>query len=358
MAEFLGLGLTHYPPLSVADDRMADLLRWTLTDPGIPEQRRDPANWPALMRAEWANDGGTAAAGAHREQLRDGLSACRRALDEFAPDVVVVWGDDQYENFREEVVPPFCVLAYGETEVCAFEVMNERGAPNVWGLPDDATFTLRGDPDGARQLTTALLEDNFDVAYSYQKRENGHFPHAIANTQLYLDYDNAGQQFPYRLLPITVNCYGEHVIARRGGLARFADIADEHLDPVGPTPARCFQFGAAVARAMARTDRRVALVASSSWSHAFLNDKDWHLRPDTAADQRLYDAFVKGDWESWTAVTGREVVDAGQHEMLNWFCLAGAMHELAMPLNWSEFVVTDVFNSNKCFAIFGGEANR
>ena len=44
--------------------------------------------------------------------------------------------------------------------------------------------------------------------------------------------------------------------------------------------------------------------------------------------------------------------------MLNWFCLAGAMHELGLPLRWSELVVTDVFNSNKCFAIFDGKAGQ
>ncbi|GAA5174316.1 hypothetical protein GCM10023321_77860 [Pseudonocardia eucalypti] len=358
MAEFLGLGMTHYPLLSVADDRMADLLRYTLTDPGIPEAEKDPASWPALMRREWADDGGTAAAAGHRKELREHLTRCRAALDDFRPDVVVVWGDDQYENFREEVVPPFCVLAYGETEVDPFTFMNERGAPNVWGLPDDMTFTLHGDAEGARRLADDLLNDGFDVAYSYQKRENGHFPHAIANTQLFLDYDNAGREFPYKILPITVNCYGQHAIVRRGGMARFADIEAERLDPVGPPPARCFALGAAVARALAATDRRVALVASSSWSHAFLNDKDWHLRPDTPADQRLYDAFVAGDWDAWTATTGKQVVDAGQHEMLNWFCLAGAMHELGLPLTWSTLVVSDVFNSNKCFAIFDREDGR
>src|ERR1700761_9579062 len=130
MAEFLGLGITHYPLLSVADDRMADLLRWTLTDPGMPEVEKDPGSWPELMRREWAADGGAAAAAAHRQQLREGLGACRRALDEFRPDVLVVWGDAPYENFREEAIPPFCVLAYGETEVRAFEVMNDRGIPN------------------------------------------------------------------------------------------------------------------------------------------------------------------------------------------------------------------------------------
>ena len=352
MTEILGLGITHYPLLSVTDEHMADLLRWTLGDPGIPAAEKDPRHWPEPMRAEWGGDGGTAAAAGHRAVLRENLARCRAALDEFKPDVLVVWGDDQYENFREEVVPPFCILAYGETEVEPFGVMNDRGAPNAWGLPDDMPFTLHGDADMARQLANDLLADSVDIAYSYRKREKAHFPHAIANTQLFLDYDNAGREFPYKIVPVTVNCYGEHAIARRGGLARFADITDERLDPSGPSPARCMAVGAATARAMAKTGKRVALVASSSWSHAFLNDKDWHLRPDTPADRRLYEAFTRGDYAAWETVTGREIVDAGQHEMLNWFCLAGAMRELGLPLTWSSFVETDVFNSNKCFAIF------
>jgi hypothetical protein len=331
---------------------MADVLRWTLADPGVPDDKKDPAHWPKLMRSECGDDGGTAVAAEHRQRLRDGLTACRKALDDFRPDFVLVWGDDQYENFREEIIPPFCVLAYDETEVEPFAVMNERGAPNAWGLPEDMTFTLRGEPDAAKQLTSDLINDGFDVAYSYRKRTDSHFPHAIGNTQLFLDYDNAGRDFPYTILPVTVNCYGQHAIARTGGLARFGDIRDERLDPVGLPPRRCFEFGAAVARALRNRDLRVALVASSSWSHAFLNDKDWHLRPDTVADRRLYDAFVAGDWDTWRRTTGAEVVAAGEHEMLNWFCLAGAVHELGLGLVWSDFVVTDVFNSNKCFAIF------
>ena len=94
----------------------------------------------------------------------------------------------------------------------------------------------------------------FDIAYSYRKRSDAPFPHAIVNTQLFLDYPNAGSHFDYRLIPITVNCYGQHAIARRGGLARFAAIADERLDPSGPTPARCFALGRAVAQAFRDTD--------------------------------------------------------------------------------------------------------
>ncbi|ODU07603.1 MAG: extradiol ring-cleavage dioxygenase [Pseudonocardia sp. SCN 72-86] len=353
MAEFLGLGITHYPLLAGTDEHMAGLLRWTLTDPDIPDAAKDPASWPALMQKEWGDDGGVAAAGHHRAELRDGLARCRAALDDFGPDLVLVWGDDQYENFREEIVPPFCVLAYGDTEVEPFELMTNRGSPNAWGRPDHMTFTLRGDRDRARTFADGLIREGFDVAYSYVKRESSPFPHAIANTQLFLDYDHAGTEFPYPILPITVNCYGQHAIARRGGLARFAEIAAEEIDPVGPTPARCIDLGAAVVRALAPLNLRIALVASSSWSHAFLVDKLWHLRPDTAADERLHTALSHGDLDTWRAVTPDEIVDAGQHEMLNWFCLAGAMAELQRPLSWSNLVVTDVFNSNKCFAIYG-----
>jgi hypothetical protein len=353
MADVLGLGTTHFPLLAATDQYMTTILKMTLTDPDIPAERKDPSNWPALAQEEWGNDQGVAKAAGHRAQCRDGIERTRAALDEFEPDLLVVWGDDQYENFREEVIPSFCVLAYGETEVDAFGVMRKPGVPNAWGLPDGYTFTMHGNPGFAKELTSTVLADGVDIAYSYEQRKGIHFPHAFANTQLFFDYDNAGANFPYQMVPIAVNCYGEHVIARRGGWAKFAEInAGESLDPPGPSPKRCFEVGQAIGRAVAASDKRVALVASSSWSHAFLNDKDWHLRPDTEADKPLYDAMVAGDYDRWTELASKDVVAAGQHEMLNWFCLLGAMSELGMNLTWSSFVQTEVFNSNKAFAIY------
>lgn len=305
------------------------------------------------MRAEWGKDEGRSTAAAHRARLVDGLRRCRAALDEFEPDYVVVWGDDQYENFRKEVVPPFCVLAYGDLEVPAFGVMNDRGSPNVWGLADDFSITLHGDVAASKALANGLIQEGFDMAYSYRKRAAAHFPHAILNTQLFLDYDHAGAKMPYKFIPVTVNCYGQHAIARKGGLARFADIAAEELDPAGPTPARCFALGRAIGRHFRGTGDRVAFVASSSWSHAFLADALWHIRPDTAADRRLYDLMVEGNFDTLSEVTSAEVVAAGQHEILNWFCMLGAVEELGLRREWSTLVTTDVFNSNKPFAIFG-----
>ena len=62
MAEILGLGITHYPPLAGMDERMAGILKGTLRDPNIPAEIKDPAGWPAKMREELGSDEGKAAA--------------------------------------------------------------------------------------------------------------------------------------------------------------------------------------------------------------------------------------------------------------------------------------------------------
>jgi hypothetical protein len=56
MAEILGLGLTHYPPLCLPDADMAGVLGMTLRDPSIPAREKEPKNWPAAMQAEWSDD--------------------------------------------------------------------------------------------------------------------------------------------------------------------------------------------------------------------------------------------------------------------------------------------------------------
>ena len=40
-------------------------------------------------------------------------------------------------------------------------------------------------------------------------------------------------------------------------------------------------------------------LASSSWSHSFLTEKNWQLWPDVPADRALYDALETGDYAKW-----------------------------------------------------------
>jgi hypothetical protein len=359
MGDLIGIGLSHYPPLSGLDEDMSGILRWTLDDPDIPIDRKDPRNWPEPMRREWGDDGGKTSAGEHRRALIAGFDRLRAALDEFSPDAVVIWGDDQYENFREDVIPPFCVLAYEDHEVrpwaSAQHSSDMEGRPNVWAEPREASLTVRGHREVALHLVSSLLAQGIDVAYAYQPLHHEGFAHAFLNTVLYLDYHRRG--FPYPVVAFPVNCYGRRVVSFRGFLSRFADR--KPFDPPSPSPGRLMELGAATARALRDTDWRVALIASSSWSHAFLCDKTWRLHPDMDSDRRLFAALERGDCAAWQKVTVDELEDAGQQELLNWFALVGAMDELGVGPTWATMVESYIFNSNKVFALFEpGRATR
>jgi hypothetical protein len=353
MAEILGVGMTHYPPLAGRDENMAGILRKTLQDPSIPAEAKNPANWPAPMRQEYGSDGGAAAARLHREVLLKGLNRIRQTIDEFRPDFLVIWGDDQYENFTEDIIPPFCILAYEtlKTRPWTMRAPGMPGAANVWGEAEDFSYTIRGHREGGKFLARGLLGEDFDVCYAYKPLHAEGMGHAFLNSVAYLDYDRRG--FDHPVVCFAINCYGSKVLAHRGGAAWFADkLPPEKLEPPSPSPRRCFDLGAAAARVMRDSPYRVALVASSSWSHAFLHDKTWRLYPDIESDRNLYQALKNGDFARWRNVSLQAVEESGQQEMLNWFCLAGAMAELGRTPSWSDWIESYVFNSNKCFAIF------
>ncbi len=347
MGEILGLGVTHYPPLSGPDEQMARILNRMLDDPALPERWRHPENWPEPMRQQWGTDAGTTAARHHREALLAGFRNARRALDEFNPDLVVIWGDDQYENFREDVVPPYCLLAYEEMAPQPWQYY--RGA-NAWQEPNDKIFTYKGHRAAGKHIASALLEAGFDTAYAYQPLHH-QLGHAFLNTLLFMDYDRRG--FPYPVLPFQINCYGRKVIAQEAGVRSLSELpAEADLDPPSPAPWRCFDLGAAVARIAADSPWRIALIASSSWSHAFLTQKHYLLYPDVDADRVLYNALCASDYKIWRERPLAAIEDSGQQEVLNWMALMGAMNALGRRPTETAYVESYIFNSNKCFAVY------
>ncbi|MHB8576333.1 MAG: class III extradiol ring-cleavage dioxygenase family protein [Dehalococcoidia bacterium] len=349
MGEILGLGTTHYPPLTGLDENMAGILRRALTDPDLPAQYRDPANWPAKLREEYGADEGKAAAEGHRQTMLTHFRRARQTLDEFKPDAVIIWGDDQYENFKEDIIPPFCVFAYDDIEAQPWN--HERSSANVWGEAKETTFRLKGHREAAKYLARRLLEEGVDMPYAYEPLHYKGLAHAFLNTVLFLDYDRVG--FPYPVIAFQVNCYGRRVIAQRGGASRLgSQVAEGDLDPPSPSPKRCMEVGAKVAQVMQDSPWRIALIASSSWSHAFLTRKNYFLYPDVPRDRQLYDALAAGDYDTWRDTPLASIEESGQQEMLNWFMLAGAMEGLGRKPDVCEFVETWAFNSNKCFAVF------
>lgn len=353
MAEIIGIGLSHYPPLSMSDDDMAALLRdFALSDPSVPDEAKDRSSWPDLMQREWGDDGGRTSAATHRASLVAGFEHCRETLDAFQPDVIVVWGDDQYENFKEDIIPPYAILALPDLDVQPWAHAQESSAmkdrANAWNEPPDTTFTVKGRPDVAKYLATGLLEAGVDVSYAYTQLHHASLPHAFLNAVLYLDYHRKG--FDHPIIPFPINCYGRRVVSYRGFVSQMDDVRE--FDPPSPRPDRLFDLGRETARVLRESPWRVALMASSSWSHAFLTDKTYRLRPDTESDRAMYDAMSIRDWDYWKSRSVLQLEDSGQQEVLNWYPLLGAADELNLQLTWSEMVETDLFNSNKVFATF------
>jgi hypothetical protein len=251
-------------------------------------------------------------------------------------------------------VPPFSVLAYDSIEFQPWK--NYKRGRNVWDEPADKSFSVKGHRAAGKYLATALLGSDIDVAYAYKPLHHP-FGHAFANSVLFLDYDRKG--FPYPVVPFAVNAYGRLLIAARGAPRRASESAglvpdsESDFDPPSPQPWRCMQVGAAIARALAQSPWRVAVIASSSWSHAFLVAKNELVFPDVAADRRYYEALKEGDIDLWRSTTLEEIEDRGHHELLNWFCLVGAMDALGRPKpDESVFLESWITNSDKVFAVY------
>ena len=351
MGEILGIGVTHFPGLMLPDAYMSSFLTRTLKSDRIPAELKDPARWPEPLRRELAANQDGSAAAEHRRRLVGGFRAARQALDAFAPDFVVIWGDDQYENFREDGVPSFCVFALDAVDCRPFARPGRAELGNVWGEGPDKVVRVEGHRTAGSWLAASLIKADYDVSYAYRMRHELGLPHAFINTILYLDYDRQG--FPYPVVPFHVNCYGSSVIAKRGSSAHLTGEADPNaIDPPGPNPSRCFDVGAAVARALADSPWRVALIASSSWSHAFLTAKHHWIYPDIDSDRARFDELASGNSARWRNLTTEQIEDAGQQEFLNWVCLAGAMTALGRKPEIVDYVESHLFNSNKCFALF------
>src|SRR5690606_6748534 len=139
------------------DAHMDRALQFALSDPAVPEAVKHGAGWPHGMRAEFDRDR-LAAAADHRRALVDGCRRIRAELDAFAPDVVVIWGDDQYELFREDVVPAFCVVAAPEMSFRPWQSVTGSLVENVWDEPISREFRVEGHEQFGRHLAASLLQ--------------------------------------------------------------------------------------------------------------------------------------------------------------------------------------------------------
>ncbi|HEX4193575.1 MAG TPA: hypothetical protein VHY80_10770 [Stellaceae bacterium] len=251
---------------------------------------------------------------AHYDRCQRQLDVLGDILAAATPDIMVVVGDDQHEWFTEELQPTFGIYCAGEVvnvAPTAAEIARHtregRGA-SVTGYqpPTDQSYPIA--KDLAEHMIAQAMQDGFDVAaiMAQPKRDGAikNLGHAYGFIYRRLLKDRA-----LPLVPVLVNTF---------------------YPPNQPSPRRCFDFGRALGRAIARwpNDARVVVVGSGGLSHFVIDEE---------LDHRMLDAFQRDDV---AAITGEDdaLFRSGTSETKNWIVARGALETTGFKMKLLDYV--------------------
>jgi hypothetical protein len=228
---------------------------------------------------------------------------CNRAIDRLSealhaanPDVVIAIGDDQREMFLDDGTPAFAI--YRGSEVvdlpADLDTMDPSIRAAVWARHTAGGETYRCDAPLATHLTASLTQDQFDVMQMEKQPAGRGIGHAFTFVRIRLMRERV-----VPMIPVFVNCF---------------------YPPNQPTPARCYAFGQALARAIASYpgNARVAIVASGGLSHFVI---------DEALDYDVMNALTERRVDRLLALPVEKLV-SGTSEIRNWIVAAGALEAL------------------------------
>jgi hypothetical protein len=296
----IGIGTSHSPQLSVRASDWALLREKDEHDPRLDYQGLVKKAKPGLD-AELTP-----------EKFRQRDEACQTAiktlgdaLTKSKADVVVVFGDDQQEQFHDDNMPTFSVY-HGKS----LPVVTHTGRnPAAWKNAEEHGWAQTApeyetNSDLANHLIRSLVNDEFDIARCNKLRPEIGVGHAFS--------------FLYRrVLP-------------GGNLPMVPVMVNTYYPPNQPTPKRCYTFGQAVRKAIESwaSDKRVAVIASGGLSHVVIDEE---------IDRMTLDGLKNKKPEVLWRLP-RERLWGGTSEILNWVALAGVVE--TMELKFLEYVTT------------------
>ena len=228
------------------------------------------------------------------------LACLRQTLESTAPDAVIVIGDDQPEQFAEHNMPMFS-LYYGETMEQIPRSAQRR--PAWWNSAaaygDQAHHSYKCDAKLALHLIQHLIAQGFDIATSNRLDSDMGIGHAFSFVTDHIFSDKAGSTAP-AIVPLMVNAF---------------------FHPNRPQPARCYDLGKALARALKDWPREqlIAIIASGGLSH-FIIDED--------LDRALLDGLIQRNKQALARLPLNRLWRLGTGEGLNWIVAGGALEHL------------------------------
>jgi aromatic ring-opening dioxygenase catalytic subunit (LigB family) len=236
--------------------------------------------------------------------IRRGLDALRDRLRAAPPDVVLIVGDDQDENFVDEF--PALALYTGDefTVVDRFKALDG-------GTPPSTVY--RNDVPLASHLYEQTVEAGFDVTAYHRFADGVLKAHAIG-------------PLLQRILPEAD--------------VPVVPIFVEAIHVPAPSPARCYAFGQALRQAIARWTgaERVAVCASGGLSHftagypyASLQRLGPGERPYGSIsedfDRMLVERMTRGEGAALASLTTEDLLRHGDVEFRSWLTVLGMVGE-------------------------------
>ncbi len=288
MAEIvLGIGTSHTPQISANWEMWPNLAKTEEVSPAIPadlDNQLQPDVWQKRH----------AAVQAAVKQLGDIIKSAN-------VDAIVMFGDDQHEQFHDENMPAVAIYHGSEFPINSAS-RNEERMP-AWARAENSNFEktrdeYSNDSGLANHMIESLTEQEFEITRCNQLREG----HGIGHAFSFL-YRRLWPDCNVPIVPIMLNTY---------------------YPPNQPTPKRCYSLGQGVREALDSWQgaKRVAVIASGGLSHIVI---------DEPLDHQVLDGLKAKDVAALCSLP-REKMKGGTSEILNWVALAGAVGPLNMTL--------------------------
>jgi len=214
---------------------------------------------------------------AQLEQAGRGMQELGKVLDEARPDVILFFGADHVETFSVTCIPSFAIIA-GNRAMARF-AGREHDLPIHREMAEDI-------------LNKLVVDHHFDMAYS----EDAELGHAFS-----IPFEYVIGKRPIPVIPFFTNVY---------------------VPPL-PTPRRCAALGKAIAEIVKGRSERVAIIASGGMSHFPGTSK--YLYPEFDFDRWLLSQFETGNMEALLSMTGTQLDEVGNTELLSWAVMFGAI---------------------------------
>jgi aromatic ring-opening dioxygenase catalytic subunit (LigB family) len=273
-----GLATSHAPQL------LMPALRWS----ELPTRTKGPFRPKPDIAAELTDS----AKLAKEARCRAALEKLKSQLYAWAPDAVILLGDDQHENILDDNMPPFTIYAADEVDATLhFTYLGEKS------LDQRTRYRVPGAL--ARGLLEGLMDEGFDPAWSMKTREEFGLGHAFGRALKFLMPDG---QFP--VVPIMINTYY----------------------PPAPSAKRCLALGDAIRAVLEKLGggARIAMLASGGLSHTVI---------DEAYDEGFMAALTRNNRDYFAAMRAEDLVE-GTSEIRNWIIAAGALDRAAHMIDY------------------------